>query len=188
VRYVGFEPNVKAAAYVDEIIHANELKNAMVVPVGLAAERRLASLFLASAQSTDPAASINEKFRDASFYGARKVIPLFDGDSALDALGIKDRNFIMKIDVEGAELDVIRGMQRTLREQRPCVVMEILPPAGFSDQVNQYRLVQAEEIKATMAGSGYCVARLGAAGELGRGIGTNDYLFVPEERAAELGL
>lgn len=56
-RYIGFEPNMKAASYVDEIIIRNGMQNAMIVPVGLGSDTRLTTLFMASAGSTDPGAS-----------------------------------------------------------------------------------------------------------------------------------
>lgn len=43
---------------------------------------------------------------------------------ALDDLGLQ-RVDLVKIDVEGAEVEVLRGMEMTLREQRPVVICEI---------------------------------------------------------------
>lgn len=190
-RYIGFEPNARAATYVDEIIHCNDLTNAQVVPIALGAECKLTSLYLSAPDSADPAASINENFRDAAFYGAKKLVPVFEADAALQALEVTERNFTVKIDTEGSELDVVLGMQGTLRELRPFVVMEILPPAGFSDAVNKFRLVQAQQLKDTMSGLRYLLTRIDTSGEFHRdsaavGPLTHDYLFIPQECAARL--
>ena len=187
-RYIGFEPNAKAASYVDEIVIRNSMPNAVIVPVGLGSSTRLATLFMSSPGGADPAASINEEVRDSSFYGAKRVVPIFDGDSALAELGVTGGRIILKIDVEGAELEVVTGLKKTLDALRPFVILEILPPANFSSTVNDYRLAQAERLKAFLAERNYACYAVGERGELSEGeSATNDYLFVPAERVAELG-
>ena len=37
----------------------------------------------------------------------------------------------MKLDVEGAEAVVLRGMRRSLREQKPVLAVEFHTPAGW---------------------------------------------------------
>ena len=180
-RYFGFEPNVRSMSYVDELIACNGLKHAQVIPVGLGSSVRLADFFTSTSTSTDPAASINTAFRDPSFYGAKKLVPIFEADTVLEVLGVNEQYFIVKIDVEGAELEVVQGMRKTLEKLRPFVIMEILPPTNFSDGVNKYRLDQAAAIKTFMAEQGYNLSPIGSNGELGHGQETNDYLFIPKE-------
>jgi FkbM family methyltransferase len=182
-RYVGFEPNLKAAACVDEIIIRNALAGASVIPVGLGAGKGMTELLMASAGSTDPAASINPLMRDSSFYAARKVVAVTDGDSALAELGIGAGPIIIKIDVEGGEVDVIQGFARVLADLRPFVIMEILPPANFANAVNDYRLRRAEELRNMMASRQFTMFSISIDGEINVGTPTADYLFVPNERA-----
>ncbi|MCB9626416.1 MAG: FkbM family methyltransferase [Sandaracinaceae bacterium] len=178
-RYIGFEPNIIAARYVENLIHCNQMTRATIVPVALGGDDRLTRLLVTSPGSADPGASINDNIRDDSFYGASRLVPVFRADVAFESLGITEMNFLAKIDVEGAELEVIRGMSNTLRTLRPFVIMEILPPSDFSDKVNIFRLHQAEEIKRTMRDFGYAIARIGRNGELDGGDPTHDYLFSP---------
>lgn len=186
-RYIGFEPNIKAASYVNEIIVSNGMQNAMIVPVGLGSDKRLASLFLASSGATDPGASINENIRDPTFYGAKRIVAVFDGDTALAELEVTSGRIILKIDVEGAELEVLSGLERAIDILRPFVIVEILPPSYFSSTVNDYRLSQAEKLKGLMAEHRYVEYSVGERGDLGKGVSpTNDYLFVPAERMSEL--
>lgn len=182
-RYVGFEPNTRAASYVEEIILRNHLANAIVIPVGLGATTRIASLLVGTEGTTDPGASINAEMRDADFYGARKVVAVFKGDDVLAELDIARGPIIFKIDVEGAELEVLTGLTKMLSTVRPAVILEILPPGGFSDKVNAYRVDQGERLKQFMAEHGYKVFAVGVAGELDKGVSaTCDYLFMPSER------
>lgn len=183
--YVGFEPNLKAAAYVDEIIIRNTLVSALVIPVGLGAGKGMTELLMASAGSTDPAASINPLMRDSSFYAARKVVAVTDGDSAVAELDIRAGPMIIKIDVEGGEVEVIQGFTRTLAEFRPLVIMEILPPANFTDAVNNYRLQRAEELRDMMSSRQFSMFSISVDGKIDAGPPTADYLFVPNERAGE---
>jgi FkbM family methyltransferase len=184
-RYIGFEPNLKAAAYVDEVITRNALSGAVVIPVGLGAAKGITKLLMASAGSTDPAASINPLMRDSSFYAARKIVAVTDGNSALAELGIEDGPIIIKIDVEGGELEVIQGLSHVLADLRPFVVMEILPPANFDDAVNEYRLNRAEELRSLMKSQKFKMFTIGENGEIGMGVPTADYLFVPDERSQD---
>lgn len=188
-RYVGFEPNIRASNYVDEIIIRNGMQNSLVVPVGLGSHTRLAKLLLATAGSTDPAASINQRMRDPDFYGAEKVIAVFNGDQALGELGLTEGRFIFKIDVEGAELEVLSGFTETIEKLRPFIILELLPSSNFSADVNDYRITQIERIKQLMSGYSYVEHAIGLHGELIAGESpTNDYLFVPSERLNEAGI
>jgi FkbM family methyltransferase len=182
--YLGFEPNAKAASYVEELIIRNGLHKARIVPVGLGSNTRLAQLFLHSAGSTDPAASMHELIRDAEFYGSQKTVPVFRGDDALAELRVVSGPIILKIDVEGAELEVLRGLEKSIERLRPLIILEILPPSYFSASVNDHRRRQADDLIRHMADRGYAVHSIGTDGELAPGVSpTGDYLFVPNEKS-----
>lgn len=189
-RYVGFEPNARAASYVDRLISRNVLSNAMVIPVGLGATTRIASLLVGTEGGTDPGASINAEIRDTNFYGGRQAVAVFNGDDVLAELELDPGPMLIKIDVEGAELEVLTGLTKTLRDVRPRIIVEVLPPTGFSDKVNSYRSEQAEKLRQMMARSGYSEYAVGLTGELLKGLSpTCDYLFLPsEDDVTSLGL
>ncbi|MHA1664401.1 MAG: FkbM family methyltransferase [Candidatus Njordarchaeales archaeon] len=46
-------------------------------------------------------------------------------DDVLDKLNIGKVNYI-KIDVEGAEFEVLKGLEKTLKKHRPVVIVEVL--------------------------------------------------------------
>ncbi len=60
---------------------------------------------------------------DSSSDKARRSISI---DSVVEKFDIRVR--FVKVDVEGAELSVLRGMKETLMKHRPTVMMEIHPP------------------------------------------------------------
>jgi hypothetical protein len=63
--------------------------------------------------------------RPDDFYASRQPIYVVTGDEALRALGVDDVS-IIKIDVEGGELEVIEGLQGTLAAASPTVLFEVL--------------------------------------------------------------
>ena len=77
---------------------------------------------------------------------------------SIDGLGIKEKIGFVKIDVEGFELEVIKGMQKTLEENKPFVMIEI-----WNDN--------KEAILSIMEDLGYCYQCLGDRRTQG------DYLF-----------
>lgn len=61
---------------------------------------------------------------DSQYYqqeGSRVIGPIIA--KALDSLGLGDVSFI-KIDVEGTELDVLRGLERTILTSKPVIMIE----------------------------------------------------------------
>ncbi len=65
-----------------------------------------------------------------------QLVQRMRGDEALERLGVKSVDFI-KLDVEGHELDVIRGLSRTLSGCRPLILME------WNDEEATHRINEA---------------------------------------------
>lgn len=59
------------------------------------------------------------------------VLPVRQGDGVLNALGL-DRVDVIKIDTEGFEIEVLRGLRQSLARFNPVVVVEISPRAHGS--------------------------------------------------------
>jgi FkbM family methyltransferase len=123
--YVGFEPQVGCCYFVDQFLRLNGLRNAMVLPIGLSDSNRILTLY--SSGQCDVMASLTgdcdvtgEHRPDATHVQTRI------GDEVLAELGISAISAI-KIDVEGAELQVLGGLTQTLRRTRAPVIFEVLP-------------------------------------------------------------
>ncbi len=82
----------------------------------------------------------------------------------------------IKMDIEGAELDALRGMSRLLAEVRPVLVLEQSP-----DDMRCHDLLTAADYLAVDL-STYRPIRVAA--DFGRGAGVANVLFVPRERTA----
>ena len=123
--YVGFEPNCYAAAYIQDIIELNRWTDSMVLPVGVGDRRVLASLSL-----TNPS-DLCATFVQESTGNIAKERPtlILTGEEAL-VLANVHFPAIIKIDVEGFEVEVLRGFASVLESEKPVVICEVLPAAG----------------------------------------------------------
>ena len=117
-KYIGFEPNPACVFYLNELIRRNSLTNKTILPFGLNEKKEILKLM---SKGWDDASSSVVSHR-GNFY--ETTIYTTTGDDALIELGINKVDFI-KIDVEGFELSVIKGLRNTLTSQKPIVFCEI---------------------------------------------------------------
>lgn len=122
--YLGFEPQISCCYNVDQFLRLNDLHNAAVLPIALSDCNRMLTFY--SHGEFDEMAGLTTG--NECLEGARSAnfVPARIGDEVLRELGIDDICAI-KIDVEGAELQVMRGLRETLRAGRPPVIFEVLP-------------------------------------------------------------
>ena len=130
-RYLGFEPNPRCVTYVDHLIRLNGLRNASVVPVALGSRPGIVKLLHSPDQQSDSGAFIEASIRPAQATGHDFVSCHVFDDVAQDL--DSGRILLCKIDVEGYETEVLVGMRRTLAEQRPPVLCEVLDADAHAD-------------------------------------------------------
>lgn len=134
-RYVGFEPNPFCVSYTRDLIRANRWENCEIIPSGLGSEFGVAALDAES--EADTSASIVANLRTGRTATFKQYIPLLRFDSIVGSVGLGDARLV-KIDVEGAELEVLAGMTAFLRDVRPVVLCEVLH-AHTVDQIPMLR-------------------------------------------------
>lgn len=123
--YVGFEPQIGCCFFIDQFIRDNALNHMKVIPVALSNKNQLCSLF--SNSPFDEMASISGRTevtgreREHQEWVSARL-----GDEVIEEIGLKNIALI-KIDVEGAELQVVQGLTKTLAIERPIVIFEVLP-------------------------------------------------------------
>jgi len=154
--YVGVEPNPLCVAYVQRMIHENDLAQCAVIPVGLGREAGILPLQFFSGRSMDTSASIVPDFRPEQPITHTMFVPVFPYREVERAASI-DRLGLVKIDVEGAEADVLASMETSLRAHTPTIVIEILPCYRAD---NHARLARQQEIEALMASLDYELYRI----------------------------
>ena len=180
--YLGIEPKPRAAAYVEALLAANGRAGDAVIAAAAGAAAGTARLAVAG--------DLDDSARLAADGASGRVrpVPVVRGDDALAAAGIGAVG-LLKIDAEGAELEVVRGFEGAIARDRPPVLCEILPFAGDEDRR------RAAELGELLRGHGYAMLlcdeggrlrRVDAAAE-GRGFAERDYAFVPDDEVDRLG-
>ena len=123
-RYFGFEPNHAAFDLVAEVVSLNRYSDCFLVPCGLSNCNSVKKLFLEKGVVYASAATIVEDLRPGRLYDV-KFIPVYRFDDIVQDLNI-DRLDFVKIDVEGAELQVLIGMKNSIQRHNPLILCEVL--------------------------------------------------------------
>jgi FkbM family methyltransferase len=186
--YYGFDPNATAVAYVKHLIRLNQLAWAHVVPVGLSDRTGCARLHLSS--DIDSTASIVGGFRPDSFYKRNEIAVVFRGDDIIAALEPGPIS-IIKIDVEGGELEVLQGLEATIQAHRPIIFCEILPIYDPRSELGRSRRSRTDTVEALLRSRDYQIIRLLHDGRMQdlNGVETHgnrqlcEYVFHPAEAA-----
>jgi FkbM family methyltransferase len=155
--YIGFEPNPHCLRYTQQLITVNRFTRCTLVPIGISNRTGIMKLFMNP--DADPSATIVEGFREPDRYARSVPVPVFVGDDVLDTLGI-GQVAVVKIDVEGGELDVIEGLRRTLRQNAPYVFCEVLPVWDEHSEMGRFRLERQTKLQAALAELGYVIFRI----------------------------
>jgi FkbM family methyltransferase len=118
-RVLAFEPNPSAREQLGENLALNECANVLVVPMAVGDAPGAALLHVP--MTPDPSFSSLAGGRFAE--GEPIDVEVTTVDSEVEAAGLAPS--VVKIDVEGGELAVVAGMQRTLDRHRPVLLVEV---------------------------------------------------------------
>ena len=123
VEYFGFEPNPQAFACLQDLARSIQIK-AELYPWACGASSSPASFFASSIE--DCSATLLPQIRPNTYPSQPPThvatYPL-DQSPGIDRLS---PCFVMKIDVEGFENEVLRGSEKTIRNKRPFILCEVL--------------------------------------------------------------
>ncbi len=193
IRYIGFEPNPICVNYTNELIKANNFQNVEIYPVGISENSEVLKLNLYNDSNHDSAASIVEDFRESKSIVKSINVPVFR-ISDLDISG-NSKIGIIKIDVEGAELEVLKGFKEKMKSDRPFILIEILPAYSIE---NTIRVKRQNEIQEILLESRYSIFRINKANKKFIGIAEMqkfdihsdqnlcEYVFCPSELKTNL--
>jgi len=135
----GFEPNAEVYEILAENIKLNGFHNVRHVQLGL--DRQAGTLPLYGPASRDSDGTVNN--------GLATIFPRAGIDRAIGAVNLTTlddfveqekilRVDILKIDVEGAELNVLQGGTRVLSRYRPTIILEVWQHDVRSAEVLRY--------------------------------------------------
>lgn len=146
-----FEPYPAVGRLIDEKVALNGLGNVVVHPVGIGEADAELDYYAPAGTNTGTGSFVAT--HEAANNRPAGRLRVVQGDDYLERLGLPSVDLV-KIDVEGFELAVVRGLRRTLQRHRPVVVMELSDEvrAGLSDEAAFLSLFPP----------GYAVARIQA--------------------------
>lgn len=150
-KYIGFEPNGVCVDYTTDLIRLNKYNNCEVRKYALSDRNKRVELALN--EETDASASIIANLRPDYF----KEHILIDCIS-FDDSGVTEPVSIIKIDVEGAELEVIMGMRKAIDAFHPLIVCEVLD--CYSIEVIQFTQERADCLCRLLSEHGYIIFQL----------------------------
>lgn len=129
-KVVTFEPMPETYQVLKENVSLNGLKNVKLEQAAVGESETIGSLIFEANQQLTWTPS-------ATAYGVRGKskslsVPVTSLDHYVGNTGLHPR--LIKVDVEGAELDVLRGARRVLREDGPTVLVEVHGVGGEYEQ------------------------------------------------------
>jgi len=125
--YFGFEINSNCVSYARNLIKVNGFKNISILPVGLSNQDEV--VVMNSNSDIDNCCTGSTIVSDLrpTFYREvdKSYVPVYKFDN-LNILDPKSVVSMVKVDVEGAELDAISGMLEMIKKHQPLITCEIL--------------------------------------------------------------
>jgi FkbM family methyltransferase len=119
-KVLSFEPNPEVRSRLERELTVNDIRNVIVFGAGLSDERGTLTLTIPDHNSGE--ATFGAKFNSGLIAAKQIEVPVLVGD---DALASQNPSLI-KIDVEGFETRVIKGLRKTLAASKPVVITEVV--------------------------------------------------------------
>jgi FkbM family methyltransferase len=194
IEYLGFEPNPSCVFYVNKLIKVNSIKNTALYPVGISTKSELGVLNFYYDSETDGSASII-KDHNSKTVNRKEFIPLFDINTLKTTVDFENMS-ILKIDVEGAELEVIKSFEDEIKRNNPFIITEILPV--YNKEENPVRFQRQNDLLEALHTLDYFTFRIIKEKknliaikkiqsiEIHSDLNKCEYLFVPKSKLQKL--
>lgn len=188
VNYLGFEPNSTCTSYVQQLIKSNHFANCVIQNCALS--DKVQTLILEKTSADDSRASVIANLRPDYFEEKEFVLSLDYNSFYLDR-----KISLVKIDVEGGELEVLTGMKESLLKHNPIVVCEVLD--SHNESVFEFTQNRATQLSDLLKSINYSIVQLETSRTLHKLVSSkkidsiiikqwtprsydfNDYLFYP---------
>lgn len=156
VNYIGFEPNSVCVNYVQNLVAVNKFKNCTLIPAGISDKTEMLKLNFYYDHVNDSTASIIEQFRPEQSIDHSLLVPVFNFSTLTNVLNTST-NGLLKIDVEGAELEVIQGLKEWIDKSQPIILIEVLP---VYTKENLFRIKRQQQMENILSSLNYKISRI----------------------------
>ena len=125
-RVYAFEPGSYARSILRTVVWLHRLSNVAVVPIALGSEARIDTLTIPLKRSGSFGFGLSHLGEPSERWPAvtQEIVASATIDGVVEKLGLDRLDFI-KADVEGWELQLLRGAERTLERLRPRMLLEL---------------------------------------------------------------
>lgn len=193
--YIGFEPNANCVNYVRVMNRINGFKNISIFPVGLSDKDEIVVLHTNNdiGNCATEGTIINDLRPTRYTEKDNSFVPVFKFDD-INHLKPIERVSMIKIDVEGAELEVITGMADTIKRFQPLIVCEVLDyNSDLTSKILQDRANKLYNILQDLDYQVYLINHISSELKFEKkssfeliqwttaSLDINDYLFVPHD-------
>jgi len=136
VEYYGVEPNPSCTFYLKELIRLNGFEKALILPFAFSDLKEVRMIYAGGRGSKKASAHLS--FPPDRVPGHSFATYFTIGDEVVDTLDLQELA-VIKIDVEGGELEALRGLIRTIERYRPYLYCEISRTGGDPDLIARAR-------------------------------------------------
>ena len=154
--YIGVEPSSFSVYYLQKLIEANSFVDVAVIPVALHTENTIKKLIHFELNDADSCASIVPGFREDSASTSSQYVATANWETICATLQNKEIGLI-KIDIEGGELEALESLLDAVQSARPPILLEILPAYQVS---NAFRVERQNKIEQLLRDLDYQLYRI----------------------------
>jgi FkbM family methyltransferase len=132
-RIFSFEPNPFNIARLNQNIDVNQLQNVTVVPMAVGADAGKVSFTIPLVPGITDTSSVIESFSRASYQGKLAWRNIEVDQVSVDLYCMVNRIevvHLLKIDVEGYEVELLNGAKQTIAAHRPVILIETFLGGG----------------------------------------------------------
>jgi len=182
--YFGIEPIPQCADYLNDLINCNEFLNTQIVQKALFDQEGKRELYFHFDDEADRTASLIE-----SHYRNKKSLSVesIHFQTFIDQYQVKKEDIkVVKIDVEGSELEILNNMFSFLKEHQPIILLEVL---AYKPKVDPIRLEKVLKLIKDLPHQLYRVKKRGMhlngleqidTIKTGTPKGQSDYILLPD--------
>lgn len=151
IHYIGFEPNNTCFEYLQNLVKINSFTDCHLKNFALSDRKQ--QLLLGKNEATDSSASIIKNLRPDYFKDSDLINCI-----SYDELKLTNKISFVKIDVEGAELEVLIGMKEAIKRFQPVILCEVLD--SFSNEVLDFTQSRVDQLCALLNSYGYAIIQI----------------------------